>query len=92
MRQFAISLILIANRIPDADYAQLYMRAACHGIDRIYLAVLFGGQEFVTFEFNITEAEKDELMQKMAKLWGYCQTDTLPPAETIEQTKIMYPA
>lgn len=80
------------NRIPDPDYAQLVHECACHGIDRIYLAVLFGGQEFVTIEFNINKAEQDELVQKMAKLWAFCKTDTLPPAETIDQTKIMYPA
>jgi predicted phage-related endonuclease len=27
----------------------------------------------------------------MAEVWGYCQAGTLPPAETIEQTKIMFP-
>jgi len=79
------------NRIPDADYAQLVHECACHGIDRIFLAVLFGGQEFVTFEFTISKAQQDELVQKMAKLWAFCKTDTLPPAESIEQTKLMYP-
>ena len=79
------------NRIPDPDYAQLVHECACHGIDRIFLAVLFGGQEFVTFEFNITKAEQDDLIQRMAKLWAFCKTDTLPPAETIGQTKLMYP-
>jgi len=79
------------NRIPDPDYAQLVHECACHGIDRIFLAVLFGGQEFVTFEFNISAAEQDDLIQRMAKLWAFCKTDTLPPAETIEQTKLMYP-
>jgi predicted phage-related endonuclease len=79
------------NRIPDADYAQLVHEAACHGVQKIYLAVIFGGQEFQTFEFDITDQEKDELIQKMAQVWGYCQADTLPPAQTIEQTKIMFP-
>ena len=80
-----------ANRIPDADYAQLIHECATHGIEHIFLAVVFGGQEFVTFEFTISKAQQDELVQKMAKLWAYCKTDTLPPAESIEQTKIMYP-
>jgi predicted phage-related endonuclease len=81
-----------SNRIPDADYAQLVHEAACHNVSRIFLAVLFGGQEFHTFEFNITDAEKDDLLQKMAKVWGYCQSGNLPAAETIEQTKIIYPS
>jgi predicted phage-related endonuclease len=81
-----------ANRIPDADFAQLVHESACHSVNRIFLAVLFGGNEFVTIEFDITEGMKDDLVQRMAKLWAYCKTDTLPPAETIEQTKLVYPS
>ena len=79
------------NKIPLADYAQLVHEAACHGVERIYLAVLFGGQEFQTFEFKISEAEKDEFIQKMAVYWGFVKANTLPEAETIEQTKLIYP-
>jgi len=79
------------NRIPAADYAQLVHEAACHGVNRIFLAVLFGGQEFHTFEFNISDAEKDDLIKKMAQVWGHVKAGTTPPAETIEQTKIIYP-
>ena len=79
------------NRIPAADYAQLVHEAACHGVETIYLAVIFGGQEFQTFKFHISEQEKDDLIKKMAQVWGYCQSGNLPPAETIEQTKIMFP-
>jgi len=79
------------NTIPLADYAQLVHEAACHGVERIYLAVLFGGQEFQTFEFNISEAEKDEFIQKMSVYWGFVKANTLPEAETIEQTKLIYP-
>ena len=80
-----------ANVIPSADYAQLVHEAACHGVNDIYLAVLFGGQEFVTFHFDITEVEKEDLIKKMAEYWGFVKANTLPPAETIEQTKIMFP-
>jgi predicted phage-related endonuclease len=80
-----------SNRIPDADFAQLIHEAACHNVHHIYLAVLFGGQEFQTFEFQIGDIEKDELIKKMAEVWGYCQSGNLPSAETIEQTKIMFP-
>jgi predicted phage-related endonuclease len=79
------------NTIPLADYAQLVHEAACHGVERIYLAVLFGGQEFQTFEFKISEAQKDEFIQKMAVYWGFVKANTLPEAETIEQTKLIYP-
>jgi predicted phage-related endonuclease len=79
------------NRIPDADYAQLLHECAVHGVDRAYLAVLFGGQEFVTFEFTFTEEQKNELIQSMAKYWAYVQTGDVPQAQTLEQTKLLYP-
>jgi len=80
-----------SNRIPAADYAQLVHEAACHNVNRIFLAVLFGGQEFHTFEFNISDAEKEDLIKKMAQVWGHVKAGTTPPAETVDQTKIMYP-
>ena len=79
------------NRIPNADFAQLIHECACHSIDRIFLAVLFGGSEFVTFEFTISDSQKDELIQKMAVFWAHCQTMTVPDPQTIEQTKLVYP-
>jgi predicted phage-related endonuclease len=80
-----------SNRIPDADYAQLVHEAAVHNVSTIYLAVLFGGQEFCTFKFDISESEKEDLIKKMAEVWGYCKAGNVPEATTIEQTKIMYP-
>jgi len=80
-----------SNRIPDADYAQVVHEATVHNVNTVYLGVLFGGQEFHTFKFEVSEAEKDELIKKMAAVWGFCKAGTLPPAETIEQTKLIYP-
>jgi len=80
-----------SNRIPASDFAQLVHEATVHNVHHIYLAVLFGGQEFQTFEFHITDQMKDDLIKQMAKVWGYCKAGTLPEAETIEQTKIIYP-
>ena len=79
------------NRIPDADYAQLVHEAAVHNINHIYLAVLFGGQELQTFEFHISDQEKEDLIKKMAVYWGHVQANTIPPIETIEQTKLLFP-
>jgi predicted phage-related endonuclease len=79
------------NRIPAADLAQLVHEAAVHNVDRAVLAVLFGGQEFCTFEFVITPEQKEELIKSMAKYWGYVQSGTQPEATTVEQTKLLYP-
>jgi hypothetical protein len=79
------------GRIPAADYAQLVHEASVHGVSKICLAVLFGGQEFKHYVFDITELEKEELIKTMAVLWGHVKADTTPSPETIEQTKILYP-
>jgi predicted phage-related endonuclease len=81
----------ISNTIPDADFAQLVHETAVFGNTRIYLAVLFGGQEFVMFPFDISDTQKDELIQKMATIWAHVQTGTTLPPEDLEQVKLLYP-
>ena len=78
------------NRIPAADYAQLLHESAVHRIPKVVLAVLFGGQEFQTFEFNFTEQEQTDLIKKMAVFWGHVKADTTPAPQTIEETKLVY--
>ena len=76
--------------IPPADMAQLVHEAACHNVERIVLAVLFGGQNFETFEFTISDSQKEELIKDMAKFWGAVATKTPLEAENTEQTKLIY--
>lgn len=76
--------------IPPADMAQLVHESACHGIDRVVLAVLFGGQNFEVFDFTITEGQRDKLVQDMAKLWARVQTKEPLEPETVAQAKLLY--
>jgi len=76
--------------IPTADFAQLVHEAAVFGVERIYLAVLFGGQEFVLIPYNITEADKTMLITDMAQYWARVQTKQPLPPENTEQVKAMY--
>lgn len=80
------------GRIPPADYAQLVHEAAVHNIDKICLAVLFGGQEFKHFVYHVTPDEKNDLVSQMAVFWGHVVSNTVPAPETVEQTKLVYPA
>ena len=63
-----------SNIIPPADMAQIIHEAAVHNVEKIVLAVLFGGQNFETFEFTITEAQKESLIKDMARFWGAVAT------------------
>ena len=76
---------------PASDVAQVIHEAAVMGVEEVYLAVLFGGQEFVLIPFRITEEQKVTLVQEMAKYWACVQTQTPLPAEDAAQAKLLYP-
>lgn len=80
-----------AGIIPSADMAQLVHEAAVFGVEKIYLAVLFGGQEFFLAPFHIHEEQKTELIVKMAEVWARVQTEQPYPPEDSEQAKLMFP-
>ena len=81
----------IAGVCPPADMAQLVHEAAVFGVDMVYLAILFGGQEFLLIPFNISEEQKEDLIKQMAVVWGHVQAQTTLPAEDLEQVKLLYP-
>ena len=81
----------ISGICPAADMAQLVHEAAVFGCDMVYLAILFGGQEFVLIPFTITEEQKEDLIKQMAVIWGHVQAGTTLPPETVEQVKLLYP-
>ena len=80
-----------AGLMPAADMAQLIHEATVFGVDKIYLAVLFGGQEFVLIPQTITEEMKETHVKEMAKLWGHVQAGTALPPETSDQARALYP-
>ena len=79
-----------ANIIPQADMAQLIHEATVHNVDNIVLAVLFGGQEFCTFSFTITQDQKDNLIRDMAVYWSHVIAKNPLPPETPEQARLLY--
>jgi predicted phage-related endonuclease len=79
------------TNIPSADMAQLVHEATVFGVDKIYLAVLFGGQELFLQDFLITEEMKLDLIKQMAEVWARVLTKDPMPPETVEQSKLMFP-
>jgi predicted phage-related endonuclease len=78
------------NRVPAADYAQCLHEATVHNVSEVYLAVLFGGQEFQTFHFTFSDKEKEDFIKTSATFWGYVQSNTTPEPQTVEQAKLVY--
>jgi predicted phage-related endonuclease len=76
--------------MPPEDKAQCVHEALVHRVDRIVLAVLFGGQELVLIDQRISEQEKNDLIQVEAELWGQIQTQTKPQALSAEDAKKLF--
>jgi len=77
--------------IPAPDMAQLIHEATVFGVDKVYLAVLFGGQEFFLAPFQIHDEQKTELIKTMAEVWARVMTKQPLPPEDTDQVKLMYP-
>jgi len=77
--------------MPVSDMAQLVHEASVFGNSEMYLAVLFGGQEFVLIHKQITEQDKNELIKTMSEIWGRVQAKNPYPPETPEQARLLYP-
>lgn len=78
-------------RVQPADYAQCLHEAVVHNVSKVVLAVLFGGQEFQTFEMQFSDQEKDEFIKNSAKYWSMVVSGEIPTPESVEQTKLAYP-
>lgn len=78
------------NRMPAEDLAQCVHEATVHGLDRVILAVLFGGSEFVTFDLHISEQQKENLLAESARYWAHVRRKDPMPAESPEQARAMY--
>ena len=77
--------------MPVADMAQLVHEATVFGCETVYLAVLFGGQEFVLIRQDISEAMKESHIKEMAVLWAHVVGGTALPPESVDQAKALYP-
>ena len=77
--------------MPLADRAQCIHEAAVHSVDRIVLAVLFGGQELVLIDQKIPESEKEELIKTEAEIWAAIQSKTPPTPTTPESARALWP-
>ena len=80
-----------AGIIPVSDMAQLIHEAAVFGVGKIYLAVLFGGQEFFLAPFHIADQQKEDLIKQMAVYWAAVQSRTPLPPETAKEASLLFP-
>lgn len=83
---------LFDNRVmPLEDRAQCIHETAVHNVSRIILAVLFGGQELVLIDSQVTEEEKEELIKTEAELWAAIQAKSPPQPNSPESARLLWP-
>lgn len=76
--------------MPAADLAQCIHEATVFGCNTVVLAVLLGGQEFITIPVEVSEAMKQEHIKQCAVYWGYVQSGNTMPPESTEQARLIY--
>ena len=77
--------------MPLEDRAQCIHETAVHNVSRIILAVLFGGQELVLIDSQVTEEEKEELIKTEAELWAAIQAKSPPQPNSPESARLLWP-
>jgi len=76
--------------MPPADLAQCVHEATVFGCDTVVLAVLLGGQEFITIPVEVTEQMKEDHIKKCAEYWGCVVSGNTLPPESTEQARLIY--
>ncbi|NCZ97413.1 hypothetical protein EBZ02_09775 [bacterium] len=77
--------------MPAEDLAQLIHEATVHRVDRIVLAALFGGQELVLIDKQVSAQEKEDLIKLEAELWGKIQAGVEPDVTSAEDARKLFP-
>jgi predicted phage-related endonuclease len=77
--------------MPAPDSAQCVHEATVHGVQRVVLAVLFGGQELVLIDKEVSDDQKDALIRMEAELWASVQTKQPPSATTVDAARKLFP-
>ena len=77
--------------MPAADRAQVVHEATVHRVQRVVLAVLFGGQELVLIDKEVSDDEKDSLIRTEAELWGAIQAKQPPEPTSVDAAKKLFP-
>jgi predicted phage-related endonuclease len=77
--------------MPDADRVQCIHEATVHGISKVYLAVLLGGQELQVIPVDVTPDMMVDHIKWAAKWWSYVASNTQPEPEDVDQCRLAYP-
>ena len=79
------------DEVPPVVYVQCVHEAICWEAHTVYVPVLFGGQEFVTFKLSVSKAEKDAYIERAKKFYDAIFYKKAPDPTSADDLKILFP-
>ena len=76
--------------ISERYKAQCLHELVVHGVERVELVVLFGGQELCHYPQNFVELEREAHIRAMATFWAQVQTRTFDPVKMADAVGEIY--
>ena len=77
--------------VPVTVAAQCVHEAIAFGVESVYVAVLFGGQEFVAYKLTPSDHERIVYADRAAAFWESVQTKTPPEPLSGEEVLSLWP-
>ena len=79
------------DEVPPVVYVQCVHEAICWEAHTVFVPVLFGGQEFVTYKLSITKAEKDAYIERAKQFYDAIFYKKHPEPTSADDLKILFP-
>jgi predicted phage-related endonuclease len=77
--------------VPVTVAAQCIHEAIAFGVEHVYVAVLFGGQEFVAYKLTPSDHERTVYADRAAAFWESIQTKTPPEPLDSDEVLALWP-
>ena len=79
------------DEVPPAVYVQCVHEAICWEAHTVYVPVLFGGQEFVTYKLSVGNTEKAAYVERAKAFYDNIFYKRAPEAKTADDLKLLFP-
>jgi len=80
-----------SDQVSPSVYAQCVHEAIAFDAETVYVAVLFGGQEFVAYRLNPSAQERDAYVARAGEFWEAVKTGTPPEPTSSDDVLALFP-
>jgi predicted phage-related endonuclease len=80
-----------SDDVPLTVYTQCVHEAICWNAKTVFVAVLFGGQEFQVYELNPSLNERNSYLERADKFWSTVTSQTPPEPQNANDVALLFP-